>query len=147
MKPKHQRLIFVSISVIFLCVAVLMIMRAFRENLVFFYSPSDLAQQQLAPSQRIRIGGLVKTGSVSRGDNQAIQFIISDGAQEVQVHYTGLLPNLFREEQGVIAEGYMQANGIFQARTILAKHDENYMPKEVVDALKKSGQWKGESGK
>lgn len=143
MKPKHQRLIFVSVSVVFLCAAALMTMQAFRQNLVFFYSPSELAQQQPAPGQKIRLGGLVGNQSIKRGKNDTVSFIITDGAAEVHVTYTGLLPNLFREGQGVVAEGMMVDKDHFNAATILAKHDEKYMPREVVDALKKSGQWKG----
>ncbi len=140
MKPKHQRLIFVLVSVVFLCVAVLFIMQAFKQNLVYFYSPSDIVANPPAAAQKIRIGGLVKTGSITK-DNDRVRFTVTDGKEELQVSYQGLLPNLFREGQGVIAEGVMEENGL-TASTILAKHDEKYMPKEVVDALKKSGHWK-----
>lgn len=140
MKPKHQRLIFVLASILFLCTAVLFTLRAFKENLVYFYSPSDITAHPPAPAQKIRIGGLVKTGSIIK-EHQQVRFTVTDGNNDIQVHYTGLLPNLFREGQGVIAEGIFEENA-FVASTILAKHDENYMPKEVVDALKKSGHWK-----
>ena len=142
MKPKHQRLIFVSLSVLFLCAAGLFSMQAFRANLVFFYSPSDIAAQTVDSTKRIRIGGLVKAGSVKRKGDQ-VRFITSDGKAELQVTYKGILPNLFREGQGVIAEGYLQSTNQFAADKILAKHDEKYMPKEVVDALKRSGNWHG----
>lgn len=141
MKPKHQRLIFVVLSVVSLSFAVIFTLRAFEDNLVFFMSPSDIAAKPPAPSQKIRVGGLVKKESLVRGENAAISFIISDGKHELTTHYTGLLPNLFREGQGVVAEGIIGAKGELQAQTILAKHDENYMPKEVVDALKASGHW------
>ena len=144
MKPKHQRLIFVTVSVIFLCAAALMTMQAFRQNLVFFYSPGDLAQQNLAAGQRIRVGGLVGNHSIKRGRDDTVRFTITDGAAEIHVTYKGLLPNLFREGQGVVAEGTMEDKDHFTATSILAKHDEKYMPREVVDALKKSGQWKGQ---
>lgn len=142
MKPKHQRLVFVAVSMVFLCAAALFTLRAFRENLVFFYSPSELAQHMPAPTQLVRLGGLVKTGSIAH-DGDQVRFIVTDGAGELSVHYTGLLPSLFREGQGVIAEGHAQPGG-FEATKILAKHDETYMPKEVVDALKRSGNWHGQ---
>lgn len=141
MKPKHQRLIFVVASVACLCVAVLLVMQAFKQNLVYFYSPSDITANPPAPGQKIRLGGLVKTGSVEKNGSD-VRFSVTDGKQEFKVHYTGLLPNLFREGQGVIAEGVME-NNVFTAKTILAKHDEKYMPKEVVESLKKSGHWEG----
>jgi len=144
MKPKHQRLIFVLASMIFLCVGGLFVLSSFRENLVFFYSPSDLAIKNLDISKTIRVGGLVKAGSLEHSDGDKIRFIISDGASDLRVSYSGLLPNLFREGQGCIAEGKINANGEFIAEKILAKHDEKYMPKEVVDALKRSGNWHGD---
>ena len=145
MKPKHQRLIFVAVSVVFLCAATLLVMQAFKDNLVYFYSPSDIAAKPPVQGQKIRIGGLVKAGSVSKKDNR-VRFVVSDGRQDIEVGYAGMLPNLFREGQGVIAEGVIE-NGAFSATTILAKHDENYMPKEVVDALKKSGHWEEQYGR
>jgi cytochrome c-type biogenesis protein CcmE len=151
MKPKHQRLLFVIISVVFLCVGTLLTMGAFRENLVFFYSPSDLAKQALSsdisPTKTIRIGGLIKTGSIEHGDGESIKFIITDGQADIKVSYNGMLPNLFREGQGCIAEGSMISKDEFVAQKILAKHDEKYMPKEVVDALKRSGNWYGDGKK
>jgi len=144
MKPKHQRLIFITFSIIFLCIAVLLTLRAFRDNLVFFYSPSDVSEQTIAPERLIRIGGLVESGSVARGANDAVDFNVTDGKASLHVHYEGMLPSLFREGQGVVAEGYLKDKTHFAAKTILAKHDENYMPREVVDALKKSGHWKGQ---
>jgi len=144
MKPKHQRLIFVTVSVLFLCISALLTLRAFRDNLVFFYSPSDVAQQHIDPERLIRLGGLVENGSIKRGDDNRITFEITDGKTKVGVTYQGLLPDLFREGQGVVAEGYMKNTTHFAAKNILAKHDEKYMPREVVDALKKSGRWKGQ---
>lgn len=142
MKPKHQRLLLVVVSLACLCAAVLLVMQAFRANIVYFYSPSDIAKQPPSAQQKIRMGGLVKEGSLEKNDNLT-QFIISDGAQEFTVRYQGLLPNLFREGQGVIAEGVFDGKE-FIATTILAKHDEKYMPKEVVESLKKSGHWQTE---
>ena len=135
---------FVTVSVIFLCISALLTMRTFRDNIVFFYSPSEVAQQPIDPNRLIRLGGLVEAGSVKRGDNGIITFNVTDGNAHVGVHYQGMLPDLFREGQGVVAEGYFKGR-TFEAKTILAKHDENYMPREVVDALKKSGRWKGHS--
>lgn len=142
MKPKHQRLVFIAFCVVFLCVAAILTLRAFRDNIVFFYTPSELAEQSISAEQRLRIGGLVAKGSIVEEKNQRIRFVITDGGANIEVTYTGLLPNLFREGQGVIAEGYITSQNLFDAQTILAKHDENYMPSEVVDALKKSGRWK-----
>ncbi len=151
MKPKHQRLLFVIVSVVFLCVGTLLTMGAFRENLVFFYSPSDLAKQEVSSkiisTQTIRIGGLIKTGSIEHGAGDSIKFIITDGQADIKVSYSGMLPNLFREGQGCIAEGSMTSKDEFVAQKILAKHDEKYMPKEVVDALKRSGNWYGDGKK
>ena len=151
MKPKHQRLAFISVSMIFLCISALLTLRAFRENLVFFYSPSELAEHTAADAtlsgHTIRIGGLVASGSIVRSNQEDIVFNVSDGKATVSVSYHGLLPNLFREGQGVVAEGKLKDATHFDAKTILAKHDENYMPREVVDALKKSGQWQGNEGK
>jgi cytochrome c-type biogenesis protein CcmE len=142
-KPKHQRLVFVGVSVLFLCVSVLLSMRAFRDNLVFFYSPSDISRKTIDPARLIRIGGLVENGSLVRGEHNRIDFNVTDNAAHLAVSYSGMLPSLFREGQGVVAEGYLKDAQHFEASTILAKHDENYMPKEVVDSLKRAGQWKG----
>ena len=141
MKPKHQRLVFITVSLLFLCISAVLILRAFKDNIVFFYSPSELAQQSIAPSQRLRIGGLVENGSITHEGKDRIRFVVTDGAKTVNVSYQGLLPNLFREGQGVVAEGYLTDATHFDAKTILAKHDESYMPREVVDALKRSGRW------
>jgi len=119
-----------------------LVLVAFNDNLVFFYSPSDLKAKAVASDRRVRIGGLVERESLSRGpDGRQISFRVTDGATDLAVIYEGLLPDLFREGQGVVAEGKLRADGIFAATTVLAKHDENYMPREVVEALKKSGHW------
>jgi cytochrome c-type biogenesis protein CcmE len=117
-------------------------LNAFRDSIVFFNSPSDVAERHVGPGTRIRLGGLVKDGSLVRGDNLSFRFQVTDGKSEIPVAYQGVLPDLFREGQGVIAEGALNGGGVFDADTILAKHDETYMPKEVADALKKSGHWK-----
>lgn len=145
MKPKHQRLVFIVISLLFLCIAVLLTLQAFRNNLVFFFSPSELAEKSLSPDQTIRIGGLVENGSILQ-ESERITFRITDGNAHIAVSYQGVLPGLFREGQGVVAEGYLADPAHFHAKRVLTKHDENYMPKEVIDALKKNGQWR-EPGK
>lgn len=142
MKPKHQRLLFVLFSLGLLVCAVLLTLRAFSENLIFFYSPSDLQEKQIEAHSVIRVGGLVKAGSVVHSGVQDVAFVVTDGANEISVTYQGVLPNLFREGQGVVAEGTLESPSSLKAATILAKHDESYMPREVVDALKRSGHWK-----
>ena len=146
MKPKHQRLLFVVISMVFLCTGALFTLSAFRDNLVFFYSPSDIAGKPPG-TKIIRVGGLVKAGSIEHIDSDSIRFVITDNRADIKILYKGILPNLFREGQGCIAEGSITSSGEFAAKKILAKHDEKYMPKEVVDALKRSGNWRGESQK
>lgn len=147
MKPKHQRLIFVVVSMVFLCVGGMFTFNAFRENLIFFYSPSDLVDINQSSEKTIRIGGIVKAGSIDQGEGDNIKFIVTDGNVDIKVSYKGILPNLFREGQGCVAEGNLVAANEFVAKKILAKHDENYMPKEVVDALKRSGKWRGDGTK
>jgi len=144
MKPKHQRLLFVLASMVVLCVGGLFVLSSFRDNLVFFYSPSDIVQKMPENTKTIRVGGLVKAGTIENLSGDKIRFVITDGAADINVSYGGLLPNLFREGQGCIAEGKISAGNEFVAEKILAKHDEKYMPKEVVDALKKSGNWHGD---
>ncbi len=141
MTRKQRRLILIGSSLGVLAIAVGLVLSAIRSSIVFFQSPSDVVEHQLAPGTRIRIGGLVKTGSVERGDNLRIRFQVTDGKHDIPVQYQGIVPDLFREGQGVVAEGKFGPSGVFAADTVLAKHDERYMPKEVVDALKKSGRW------
>ena len=129
-----------------LAVTVALMLNAFRDSIVFFDSPSDVAEKRIAAGTRIRIGGLVKEGSLVRGDDLKVRFEVTDGNRDVRVAYQGVLPDLFREGQGVVAEGALDGAGLFNADTILAKHDETYMPKEVADALKKSGHWKDAYG-
>lgn len=125
--------------------AVGLVLYASRDTLVYFYSPTELAQKQLPPDRIFRIGGLVEEGSVVRHpDGTNIDFTVTDLQTRIQVRYTGLLPDLFREGKGVVAEGKLEPGGTFIASSVLAKHDENYMPPEVADALKKSGQWVGD---
>jgi cytochrome c-type biogenesis protein CcmE len=142
MTRERRRLLLIGGGLFVLVVAVALMLNAFRDSIVFFNSPSDVAEKRIAPGTRIRLGGLVKSGSLVRGDNLRIRFAVIDGSREIAVAYQGVLPDLFREGQGVVAEGALDGTGIFNADTILAKHDETYMPKEVADALKKSGLWK-----
>ncbi len=141
MKRKHKRLTFVMIGLLLLGSAAALILTAFEDNIVFFYSPTELADKKPDPTQRLRIGGLVMAGSVEKLEGAVVAFAITDTAKTVTVQYKGILPDLFREGQGVVAEGHLKG-GVFQADEVLAKHDENYMPPEVAEALKKSGQWK-----
>ena len=121
-----------------------LVLSALKDSIVFFNSPSDIVEKHVAPGARIRLGGLVKEGSVQRGDNLAVRFDVTDGNKAVSVNYQGILPDLFREGQGIVAEGSLDGSGVFKADNVLAKHDETYMPKDVADALKKQGHWKDE---
>ena len=143
MTRKRRRLLIVLAAMGCLGVATALMLNAFGDNLVFFYSPTELEARHPAPGQRLRIGGLVEENSVVKGDDGlTVTFRVTDMNASVPVAYKGLLPDLFREGQGVVAEGRLGEGGVFEAQTILAKHDEKYMPPEVADALKKSGQWK-----
>ncbi len=141
MKPKHRRLFIVVLALAVLGAAAALVLNAFEENLVFFYSPSDLAAKPVPEGRAIRVGGLVQEGSVQK-TGLDVTFGITDGARTVTASYHGVLPDLFREGQGVVTRGILQPDGSFKAEEVLAKHDENYMPPEVVEALKKSGEWK-----
>jgi cytochrome c-type biogenesis protein CcmE len=142
MTRKQRRLILIGSSLGVLGIAVGLVLSAMSNSIVFFQSPTDVVEHHLAPGTRIRIGGLVKPGSLKKGDNLRIRFEVTDGKHDIPVRYQGIVPDLFREGQGVVAEGKLGPGGIFDADTVLAKHDERYMPKEVVEALKKSGRWK-----
>ena len=144
MTRKQRRLVLIGGSLGVLAVAVALVLNAFRDSIVFFSSPSDVLAKHIGPGTRMRLGGLVKTGSLVRADGLRVRFEVTDGKSEIPVKYDGVLPDLFREGQGVVAEGALDGSGTFDADTILAKHDSTYMPKEVVDALKKSGHWKDE---
>jgi cytochrome c-type biogenesis protein CcmE len=126
--------------------AALLVLSALRDSIVFFNSPSDIVEKRIAPGARIRVGGLVAPGSLVREDNLRVRFEVTDGAHGINVAYQGILPDLFREGQGVVTEGTLDPAGGFKADTVLAKHDERYMPKEVADALKKQGRWQEGSG-
>ncbi|MEO5373759.1 MAG: cytochrome c maturation protein CcmE [Alphaproteobacteria bacterium] len=143
MTRKQRRLAFVAVGMLTLSLAVGLVLNAFNDSMVFFYSPSDLQTKQVSPDRRVRIGGLVDEGSIRR-EGEVVRFVVTDRAHTVPVTFTGILPDLFREGQGVVAEGKLGPDGLFQASNVLAKHDENYMPPEVADALKRSGQWQGD---
>jgi cytochrome c-type biogenesis protein CcmE len=147
MTRRQRRLAMIAAGVGVLGVAVFLVLFAMKDSIVFFNSPTDVAEKHIAPGARIRLGGLVSPGSVVRGDNLSVRFEVTDGSHAVQVTYQGILPDLFREGQGIVAEGALDRAGVFKADNVLAKHDETYMPKEVADALKKSGHWKEEYGK
>jgi cytochrome c-type biogenesis protein CcmE len=146
MTPKRKRLWLLVGSLGVLGVAVALVLSALSDNLVFFYSPTQVAEKHPGPGRRLRIGGLVEQGSVKK-DGQEVRFTVTDLKQSLSVVYRGLLPDLFREGQGVVAEGSMGADGVFTAREVLAKHDEKYMPPEVAKALKESGRWQEGSAK
>lgn len=147
MTRKQRRFAMIAGSLAVLGVAVGLVLFALRDSIVFFHSPTELAEKQFAPGSRLRIGGLVAPGSVVKGENLAVRFEVTDGNKTVNVAYTGVLPDLFREGQGVIAEGTLDGAGRFKADSVLAKHDEKYMPREVADALKKQGHWKDDYAK
>ncbi|HTT47295.1 MAG TPA: cytochrome c maturation protein CcmE [Pseudolabrys sp.] len=146
MTRKQRRLVLIGGSIGVLGLALGLVLNALSGSIVFFNSPTDIKEKQIAVGTRIRVGGLVKDGSVQRGDNLRIRFEVTDGKSDVPVKFQGIVPDLFREGQGVVAEGKLEPGGILDADTVLAKHDERYMPKEVVDALKKSGRWEEGSG-
>lgn len=142
MTRKNQRIALIVGGLSFLGIAAGLVLTAFEDSVVFFFSPTELQAKPVDPEQRIRVGGLVEEGSVERGPADAeVRFNVTDGNSSLTIRYVGILPDLFREGQGIVAQGRMQ-NAMFQADEVLAKHDENYMPKEVADALKKEGHWK-----
>ena len=141
MTRKQKRLSVIAGALAFLGAATALTFYALGQRTSYFYKPSDLAAATLEPGQRIRLGGLVEKGSVSRGQGTSVAFAVTDTTNSVKVVYDGILPDLFREEQGVVTEGSIDAAGTFHADSVLAKHDENYMPKEVADSLKEKGVW------
>jgi cytochrome c-type biogenesis protein CcmE len=138
---RGRRLSLIAAALAVVGAAAAIALYALRDNIVFFYSPTEVVEKSVQPGARLRVGGLVKADSLIKlaGDN--VTFVVTDGANDVTVAYQGLLPDLFREGQGVVAEGVLDAPGQMRAETILAKHDERYMPREVVEALKKQGRW------
>jgi cytochrome c-type biogenesis protein CcmE len=141
MTRKQRRATFIGLAVGILAVAVFLVLFALRDTIVFFHTPKEVAEKQIPAGKRIRLGGLVADGSLKRGEGLTVTFAITDTAKTIPVSYTGILPDLFREGQGVVAEGKLDPAGRFHADTVLAKHDENYMPPEVAKALKEQGVW------
>jgi cytochrome c-type biogenesis protein CcmE len=146
MTRKGKRLTLIAGAMAVLGLAAGLMLFALRDNIVFFYTPSELAKKQVASGARLRIGGLVKEGSVVK-NGRDVNFTVTDKTSDLTVSYTGLLPDLFREGQGVVVDGVLQPSGAFRADSVLAKHDERYMPRDVADALKKQGVWQGEQQK
>lgn len=143
MTRKQKRLAVIVGGLAILGLAAGLVLYALRDTIVFFYTPSEVAQKNVAPGTRLRLGGLVEKGSLSKTGGTTVTFIVTDLTKTMNVSYIGQLPDLFREGQGVVAEGVLDANGALVADTVLAKHDEKYMPKDVADKLKAQGVWKG----
>ena len=143
MKPRHKRMAAVAAGVALLGIATALVLNAFQSNLVFFYTPSQIAANEAPHGKSFRIGGMVESGSVKRNGVE-VNFRVTDTAKTVPVVYSGILPDLFREGKGVVAQGQLGPNGVFRAREVLAKHDENYMPPEAAEALKKAQDKKGQ---
>ncbi|MGZ8410015.1 MAG: cytochrome c maturation protein CcmE [Hyphomicrobium sp.] len=139
MTRKQKRGVLIGSGVAILSIASLLVMFAFRESIVFFHTPSDVADKKIEAGTRFRLGGLVADGSVKRGQGTTVEFAVTDTLAKVNVQYTGILPDLFREGQGVVTEGKLGSDGLFVADTVLAKHDENYMPPEVAKSLEEKG--------
>lgn len=144
MRKSRQRLWMVGVAGTILAGALALMLLAFGDALVLFYSPSDVASNPPPPFERVRVGGLVEAGSVVRPDAGGAIFTLTDTAATIRVTYDRSLPDLFREGQGIVAEGHFNSDGLFEASTVLAKHDETYMPPEVADALRAQGVWQGE---
>ena len=140
---RQRRALLIAAATGILCLAVLLVLWALRDSVVFFHTPSEAIAKHVAAGTRIRLGGLVAAGSLQRTEGTTVTFAITDGGATIQASYTGILPDLFREGQGVVAEGKLDATGRFLADTVLAKHDETYMPPEVARVLKDKGVWKG----
>ncbi len=148
MNRKQRRMGVIAMGLLTLGVAAALVLTALEDSIVFFYSPTDLVEKKAPTDQRLRVGGIVKEGSVEKSkDGVTTVFTVTDTANTVQISFRGVLPDLFREGQGIVAEGKFQESGTFTADEVLAKHDENYMPPEVADALKKAGHWKGNEKK
>lgn len=143
-RQRRSALILTGLAVLGLAVGLVLV--ALRDTIVFFYTPSDIAEKQLQVGQRLRLGGLIAAGSLQRGQGTDVRFAVTDTKKTIAVSYRGVLPDLFREGQGVVAEGKLESDGSFRADTVLAKHDETYMPPEVAKALKEKGVWQGGDG-
>ena len=144
---KRRRLAFAAAIVLASAGGAALVLGALKDNVLYFYSPSDVMAKHVSPGVAFRIGGLVEKGSVSHGKGAEVHFTVTDGKAQIPIDFDGVLPDLFREGQGVVAMGKLDGSGTFEASEVLAKHDAKYMPPEVVDALKRSGRWKeGETG-
>ncbi len=140
MKPRHKRIALIVAGLAAIAVATALVLNAFQSNLVFFFTPTEIAEGKAPTGRAFRVGGLVEPGSLKRvGDGTSVVFVVTDNARSIQVAYTGILPDLFKEGKGVVAQGSIQADGGFRATEVLAKHDENYMPPEAAEALKRAG--------
>ncbi len=146
MTRKQRRSLLIVVAVGILMLASILMLFALRDTIVFFYTPSEVLEKRIVSGQKFRLGGLVTKGSVKRGQGTSVTFSITDTEKTINVSYKGVLPDLFREGQGVVAEGALTTSGAFVAETVLAKHDEQYMPPEVAKALKKKQVWKGKQG-
>jgi cytochrome c-type biogenesis protein CcmE len=144
MTRKQRRAVLIGTCLGVLALAVGLVLTALRDSIVFFYTPSEVAEKHLDTGQRFRLGGLVENGSLKRGEGTTVSFVVTDKRATMPVTYTGVLPDLFREGQGVVAEGALTSEGVFHADSVLAKHDEKYMPPEVAKKLKEQGVWRGD---
>lgn len=144
MTRKQRRAILIGTCLGVLALAVGLVLMALRDSIVFFYTPSEVAEKHLDTGQRFRLGGLVENGTLKRGEGTTVSFVVTDKRATLPVTYTGVLPDLFREGQGVVAEGMLTSEGVFHADSVLAKHDEKYMPPEVAKKLKEQGVWRGD---
>jgi cytochrome c-type biogenesis protein CcmE len=148
MKPRHKRLAMIAVGLVAFAGAAALILSAFRSNLVFFFSPSQVAAHEAPVNRSFRIGGLVQQGTLQREpDGVTVRFVVTDTAKNITVLYTGILPDLFKEGKGVVAQGTLTADGVFHAKEVLAKHDENYMPPQAADAVGKAQKAMQESKK
>jgi cytochrome c-type biogenesis protein CcmE len=145
MTRKQRRLTLIGVAGGIFAIALGLVLYAMNDTIVFFNSPADIQAKNVQPGTRFRLGGLVKEGTVRKSDDQQVTFEVMDAQGSIQVSYKGLLPDLFREGQGIVAEGVLENSSMFRADTVLAKHDENYMPREVADTLKRQGHWQGEA--
>ncbi|MEO8384863.1 MAG: cytochrome c maturation protein CcmE [Betaproteobacteria bacterium] len=140
MKARHRRFMWIALGLCVIGIAVTLVLRAFNSNMVFFFTPTDVAENKAPADRTFRIGGLVTAGSVKRqSDGLTVTFAVTDMAKTIPVTFTGILPDLFKEGKGVVAQGKLGQDGVFRAAEVLAKHDENYMPPEAAEALKRAG--------
>ncbi len=144
---KQQRLALVVLAVVLVGAAAGLVLAALQDKVAFFVTPTQVAEKSVEPGRHFRLGGLVVDGSIKRDSDGTVRFAVTDKASAVPVAYKGLLPDLFRDGQGVVTQGVLRADGVFEASEVLAKHDENYMPKEVADALKQAGYWNEQQAK